>query len=66
MKPWAPEEIESFRKKYRLTRRALGEIIGATVSTIYNYERGLRTPNKMIKTLLSRVEEDFERRGGEN
>ena len=59
MRDWTPEEIEQFRKEHRLTRKKLGELTGCTVSTIYKYERGLRTPGKTTKILLSRVEDDL-------
>jgi DNA-binding transcriptional regulator YiaG len=60
MKDWTSEEIEELRRKYKLTRRALGELLGGlTVSTIYNWERGLRNPSKATKVLLSRIEQDL-------
>jgi DNA-binding transcriptional regulator YiaG len=62
MKRWTPKEIESFRKKYKLTRRALGEFLGVTVSSIFQWERGLRKPSKTAKILLERIEKEFEER----
>lgn len=59
MKDWTPKEIEDFRKEYKLTRKALGELLGGvTVSSVYQWERGLRTPSKITKVLLSRIEEE--------
>ena len=65
MQDWIPEEIERFRKEHSLTRRALGELLGVTVNCIYQWERGLRTPNKTTKILLSRIadEMDINRKG---
>jgi DNA-binding transcriptional regulator YiaG len=63
VKLWKPEQIESFRKGYKLTRKALGEMTGVTVSSIYQWERGLKAPSKTTKILLSRIEEDFLRKG---
>jgi DNA-binding transcriptional regulator YiaG len=60
MKQWTPKEIEVFRKTNKLTRRALGELTGVTVSTIYQWERGLKRPSKTAKILLARIEKDFE------
>jgi len=62
MKQWTPGEIEEFRKSYRLTRKALGELLGVTVQAIYQWERRLRTPSKTVKLLLERIEEDLKRR----
>jgi DNA-binding transcriptional regulator YiaG len=63
MKQWTPAQIESFRKDYKLTRRALGELMGVTVSAVFKWERGLKTPSKMAKILLSRIEKEFENEG---
>lgn len=59
MKIWTPREIEGFRKNNSLTRKSLGELLGTTVSTIYKWERGLRTPGKPAKILLSKVEKEL-------
>jgi DNA-binding transcriptional regulator YiaG len=60
MKQWTHHEIESFRKNYKLTRRSFGELLGVTVSTIYQWERGIRKPSTTAKILLSRIEKEFE------
>ena len=60
MKDWTPKEIEDFRKEHKLTRKALGELLGGvTVSSVYQWERGLRAPSKITKVLLSRIEEEL-------
>ena len=59
---WNPEDIEHFRKTYKLTRKALGELVGVTVNAIYQWERVLRTPGKTTKILLSRIEDDLKQR----
>jgi DNA-binding transcriptional regulator YiaG len=64
MKEWTPKEIESFRKAYNLTRRALGEHLGVTVSSIYQWERGLRRPSKTTRILLTRIENELKEKGG--
>ena len=63
MKQWTPEQIESFRTDYKLTRRAMGELLGVTVSTIYQWERRLRQPSTTAKILLSKIEKEFEDEG---
>ena len=60
MKEWTGNEIEDFRKTQKLTRKLLGDLVGVTVSTIYQWERGLKTASKTAKLLLSRIEHDFE------
>jgi DNA-binding transcriptional regulator YiaG len=62
MKDWTPEEVEALRKKYNLTRRTLSELTGVTISSIYQWERGLKQTSKTVKLLLSRIEEDFQRK----
>ena len=66
MKQWTPEQIESFRKGCKLTRRALGELMGVTVSAVFKWERGLKIPSKMAKILLSRIEKELRTKGGDN
>jgi len=60
MKQWTPKEIEVFRKTHKLTRRALGELTGVTVSSVFQWERGIRQPSKTAKILLARIEKEFE------
>jgi len=60
MQSWTPKDIEYFRKTYQLTRRALGELLGVTVNCIYQWERGLRKPNKTVEILLARIKEELE------
>ena len=62
MKEWTPAEIEQFRKAHRLTRKALGELLGVTVQGIYQWERGLRSPGRTVKLLLDRVEREVRKR----
>ncbi len=63
MKDWTPEQIEDLRKTFKLTRKAMGELAGVTVATIYHWERGLRKPSKSLKILLSRIEQDLRQKG---
>ncbi len=62
MKDWTPEEVETFRKEHNLTRKALSDLTGVTISSIYQWERGLKQTSKTVKMLLSRIEEDFQRK----
>ncbi len=59
MKDWTPKDVETFRKEYKLTRKTLAELTGVTVSSIYQWERGLKQTSKTVKILLSRIEEEF-------
>jgi DNA-binding transcriptional regulator YiaG len=63
MKQWTPKQVETFRKAHKLTRRALGELTGVTVSAVYKWERGLKEPSTTAKILLSRIETDFKKGG---
>lgn len=51
------------RKQYKLTRKTLGELTGVTVSSVYQWERGLKDPSKTAKILLSRIEADLKKKG---
>jgi DNA-binding transcriptional regulator YiaG len=64
MKQWTSKQIESFRKTFKLTRKALGQELGVTVSSIYQWERRLRVPSKTTKILLSRIESEYKKKGG--
>jgi DNA-binding transcriptional regulator YiaG len=59
IKDWTPAQLAKSRKKYRLPRRELGELLGVKVMAIYHWEKGLRSISKTIKILLSRIEKDF-------
>ena len=59
MKDWTKEDIRALRNTYKLTRKALGELLGVTVSSIYQWEREVKKPSKTTKILLSRIEDDF-------
>jgi DNA-binding transcriptional regulator YiaG len=63
MKQWTPKQVEAFRKAHKLTRRALGEMLGVTVSSVYKWERGLKKPSKTTNILLSRIEKEFKEKG---
>jgi hypothetical protein len=68
MKTWAVEEVRALQKKYHLARRALDDLVGVTLRSVYYCERGLRTPARPTKMLLSRVGKDLgemKKEGGE-
>jgi DNA-binding transcriptional regulator YiaG len=58
LKNWTAKEIEGFRKTRGLTRKALGELLGVTISSIYQWEKEVRKPSKTTKILLSKIEEE--------
>ena len=62
MKQWTPKQVEALRKTHKLTRRALGEMLGVTVSSVYKWERGLKVPSKSLQLLLDCVEEKLKRK----
>ena len=57
-------QIESFRKGYKLTRRAMGELLGVSVSTVYQWEKGIKNPSTTAKILISRIEKEFQNERG--
>ncbi len=59
MKEWIPKEIKELRKTFELSQRALSEMVGVTVDYIYLLERGLRSPSKTLRILLSYVEKEL-------
>lgn len=65
MKDWTPQEILEFRKKYKLTRKVLGQLVGVTVTAVYQWEKEVRTPQRTTKILLSKVEEELKKKGGD-
>jgi transcriptional regulator with XRE-family HTH domain len=54
--------IKEFRKKYGLTRKALGEMLGVSVPAIYRWEHGDRKVSKTVEILLSWIEKDLEKK----
>jgi DNA-binding transcriptional regulator YiaG len=62
MKEWSSEEIMDLRKDHKMTRRVLGELVGVTVTTVYQWERRLRNPSRTTKLLLSRVEDELRKK----
>jgi len=59
MLDWTPESIKTLRKTYNLPRRKLGELLGVSITSVYQWEKGVRKPSKTVKILLTRIEEDF-------
>lgn len=59
MLDWTPESIKTLRKTYKLPMRKLGELLGVSITSVYQWERGVRKPSKTVKILLTRIEEDL-------
>lgn len=59
MLDWTPESIKTLRKTYNLPMRKLGELLGVSITSVYQWERGVRKPSKTVKILLTRIEEDL-------
>ncbi len=58
MKNWVPKQIVDFRLRNGLTQKQLGELVGVSKTTVYQWERGERVPSKTAKILLSKIEEE--------
>jgi len=58
MKEWTSKQIIDFRKQNKLTQTALGELVGVSNITVYQWERGERRPSKTAKILLSKIEDE--------
>ena len=54
--------IKEFRRKYGLTQRALAELMGVTITTVYSWEAGLRNLGGPAKKLLERIEMELEKK----
>ena len=50
----SPEEIVSFRKKYKLSQRALSSLLGIGSATVARYEKGA-IPSESISNLLKQL-----------
>ena len=59
MQTCSPEEIKVFRKAFRLSRRALGDLLGVSGNYIYLLEKGVKTPSKTLRLLLDYVQGDL-------
>lgn len=59
MKNWTSKEIKAFRERHKLTRPALGRLLGVSGNYIYLMEKGVRNPGKSLKLLLDYVERDL-------
>jgi DNA-binding transcriptional regulator YiaG len=62
MRKWIPKDIKNLRKKYKLSQRALGELLGVSTIYIYLLEKGVKTPSKSFKLLLDCVEEKLKKK----
>ena len=58
-KNWQAEDILALRKRYGLTRKQLGELLGVNLMSIYLWENRLRNPSKTAQILLSYVEREL-------
>ncbi len=63
MKKWDSKNIRRLRKKYRLSQRELGELLGVTQNYVHLMEKEVRNAGKPLKLLLDCVEEKLKRKG---
>jgi DNA-binding transcriptional regulator YiaG len=61
MQPWTPQKIKKLRKKYKLSQRAFGDLLGVTRMHIYYIERGEKRTSKTLQLLLDCVEEKLKK-----
>jgi transcriptional regulator with XRE-family HTH domain len=61
MKEWTSKDLKALRKKYKLSQKALSNIIGVTEQYVYYLERGMRQTGKPLKLLLDYVEGDLKK-----
>ncbi len=70
MKAWTPKEVRELRKRYKLSKAKLGELIGVSKNYIYYLEKGERTPSKTVQIVLGFVEKQLQEnekgKGGKN
>jgi len=62
MKSWTPEQIKELRKASGLSQTAFGELCGVSKNYIYLLEKGVRTAGKPLKILLSKIEQENEKK----
>lgn len=65
MKTWTPDKIYKLRDKLNLSQEVFGERIGVTSRYVIYLEQGRRNPSKTMQILLSRIEADYKKKGGE-
>jgi DNA-binding transcriptional regulator YiaG len=58
-KSWTPEEIRDLRKRFSLSRKKLGDMLGVTVPTIYRWENDYNEPYKPLRILLTKIEQEL-------
>ncbi len=56
MKAWTPEDIRGMRKRYKLSRSRLANLLGVTGNYVYLLEKGVRQPSKTLRLLLDCIE----------
>lgn len=63
MKKWTSKDLKTLRKKYKLSQKALGDLLGVSEQYVYYLERGAREPSKSLRLLLDCVEEKIKKKG---
>jgi transcriptional regulator with XRE-family HTH domain len=61
MREWTSKDLKALRKKYKLSQKALSDLIGVTEQYVYYLERGMRNTSKPLKLLLDYVEEKLKK-----
>lgn len=55
-------DVASLRHKYRMTQQQFADMLGISVKTVEGWEQGTRKPSSPARTLLVRVQADWEKK----
>ena len=55
---WNKYQIRGLRKKYGLTQKEFGELVGVSKNYIHLLEKGVKNPSQTLKILFSYIERD--------
>jgi len=64
MQNWAPKDIKSLRKKYKLSQPAFGNLLGVSGNYVYLLEKGVKRPSKTLRLLLDCIKEHYKTKMG--
>ena len=51
--------MRDLRRRFGLSRKKLGDMLGTTVPTIYRWEKGYNRPYRPFLILLSKIEDEL-------
>jgi DNA-binding XRE family transcriptional regulator len=62
MRIWTPQNIREFRTRFKLSQKALAELVGVQENYIYLLEKGDRRPGKSLALLFDFIERDLKKK----